>query len=69
MAGPELREKELLINKLLVRIHFSIVIRWIGFALWASVFPFPGSLTSTFLMCREGALLANEDTHRPRVLQ
>ena len=39
-------EREFFIANLLVRIHFIIVmIRWIGLA----PFPFPGSLTSTFL--------------------
>ena len=33
-----------------VRIHFIIVmIRWTGLAPWEFGFPFPGSLTSTFL--------------------
>jgi len=35
---------------LLVRIHFIIVmIGWTGLAPWEVEFPFPGSLTSTFL--------------------
>jgi len=39
-----------LIDNLLVRIHFIIVmIRWTGLAPWEFEFPFPGSLTSTFL--------------------
>jgi len=39
-------EREFFIDNLLVRIHFIIVvIRWTGLA----PFPFPGSLTSTFL--------------------
>ena len=34
----------------LVRIHFIIVmIRWTGLVPWEFEFPFPGSLTSTFL--------------------
>ena len=38
------------IANLLVRIHFIIVmIRWTGLAPWEFEFPFPGSLTSTFL--------------------
>ena len=38
------------IDNLLVRIHFIIVmIRWTGLAPWEFEFPFPGSLTSTFL--------------------
>ena len=44
------REREFFIDNLLVRIHFIIVmIRWIGLAPWGFEFPFPGSLTSTFL--------------------
>ena len=36
---------------LLVRIHFIIVvIRWTGLAPWEFGFPFPGCLTSTFLV-------------------
>jgi len=43
-------EREFFIDNLLVRIHFMIVmIRWTGLALWEFEFPFPGSLTSTFL--------------------
>ena len=38
------------VDNLLVRIPFIIVmIRWTGLAPWAFEFPFPGSLTSTFL--------------------
>ena len=38
-----------LIDNLLVRIHFIIVmIRWTGLAPWEFEFPLPGSLTSTF---------------------
>ena len=37
-------------DNLLVRIHCIIVmIRWSGLAPWEFEFPFPGSLTSTFL--------------------
>ena len=37
-------------DNLLVRIHFIIVmIRWTGLAPWESEFPFPDSLTFTFL--------------------
>ena len=44
------REREFIIDNLLVRIHFTIVmIRWTGLAPWEPEFPFPGSLTSTFL--------------------
>ena len=43
-------EREFCIDNLLVRIHFIIVmIRWTGLAPWEFEFPFPGSLTSTFL--------------------
>ena len=49
-CGKECREREFFIDNLLVRIHFSIVmIRWNGLAPWEFEFPFPGSLTSTFL--------------------
>ena len=42
-------ERELLIDNLLFRIHFVIVmIRWTGLAPWEFEFPFPGSLISTF---------------------
>ena len=44
-------ERELCIDYLLVRIHYIIVvIRWTGLAPWEFEFPFPGSLTSTFLV-------------------
>ena len=43
-------EREFFIDNLLIRIHFIIVmIRWTGLAPWDFGFPFPGSLTSTFL--------------------
>ena len=46
--GPLMRG-EILIDKLLVRIHFIIVIiRWTGLAPWEFEFLSPGSLTSTF---------------------
>ena len=39
------------IDNLLVRNHFIIVmIRWTGLAPWEFEFPFPGNLTSTFLV-------------------
>jgi len=45
-----LRLREFFIDNLLVRIHFIIVmIRWSGLLPWEFEFPFPGSLTSTFL--------------------
>ena len=44
-------EKEFLIDHLLVRNHFIIVmIRWTGFAPWEFEFPFPCSLASTLLV-------------------
>ena len=44
-------ERVLFIDNLLVRIHFIVVmIRWTGLAPWEFEFPFPGSLTSTFLV-------------------
>ena len=47
--GPP-REREFFIDNLLVRIHFIIVmVGWTGLAPWKFEFPFPGSLTSTFL--------------------
>jgi len=43
-----------LIDNLLVRIHFIIVMsRWTGLAPWVFEFPFPGSLPSTLLGGRE----------------
>jgi len=43
-------ERDFFIDNLLVRIHLIIVmIRWTGLAPWEFAFPFPGSLTSTFL--------------------
>ena len=43
-------ERDFFIDNLPVRIHFIIVmIRWTGLAPWEFEFPFPGSLTSTFL--------------------
>ena len=43
--------REFFIDNLLVRIHFIIVmIRWTGLALWEFEYPFPGSLTSAFLV-------------------
>ena len=46
------REREFVIDNLLDRIHFIIVmIRWTSLAPWEFEFPFPGSLTCTFLVC------------------
>jgi len=51
---PKNAEREFFIDNLLVRIHYTIVmIRWTGLAPWAFEFPFPGSLTSTFLRTRK----------------
>ena len=48
-------EREFVIDNLLVRIHFIIVmIRWTGLAPWEFEFPFPGSLTSSFLVPAHG---------------
>ena len=42
--------REFFIDNILVRIHFIIVMTgWTGLAPWDFEFPFPGSLTSTFL--------------------
>jgi len=48
---PNLHSREeFFIDNLMVRIHCIIVmIRWTGLAPWEFEFPFPGSLTSTFL--------------------
>ena len=48
-AGSSSREREFVIDNLLVRIHLIIVmIRWTSLAPWEFEFPFPGSLTATF---------------------
>jgi len=45
---PPPTEREFIIDNLLVRIHFIIVmIRWTGLAPWEFESPFPGSLTFT----------------------
>jgi len=50
-ARSRLPEREFFIDNLLVRIHSIIVmIRWTGLAPWELEFPFPGSLTSAFLV-------------------
>ena len=44
------QEREFFIDNLLARVHFIVVmIRWTSLASWEFEFPFPGSLTSTFL--------------------
>jgi len=58
-------ERVFFIDNLLVRIHFIIVmIRWTGLAQWDFAFPFPGSLTSTFLdgVCQPKANLSRKST-------
>ena len=46
-------ERDFFVDNIMVRIHFIIVmIRWTGLAPWEFEFPFPGSLTSTFLAVR-----------------
>ena len=48
--GSAGEEREFIIDKLLVRTHFIIgMIWWTGLAPWEFEFPFPGSLTSTFM--------------------
>jgi len=43
-------KREFFFDNLLVRIHFIIeMIGWTGLAPWEFEFPFPGSLTSTFV--------------------
>jgi len=47
-------EREFLIDNLLVRIHFIVMmIGWTGLVPWEFEFPFPGSLTSTSLVDRK----------------
>ena len=51
LCSVRFTEREFFIDNLLVRIYFIIVmIRWTGLAQWDFDFPFPGSLTSTFLI-------------------
>ena len=71
LAQPEHRrahrlpQRDLFIDNLLVRIHFIIVmIRWTGHAPWEFEFPFPGSLTSTFLETRGLAQPERRRAHR-----
>jgi hypothetical protein len=53
-------EREVLLDNLLVRIHFILLmITWPGFAPWEVEFPVPGSLASTFL---SGSPIQSEDT-------
>jgi hypothetical protein len=49
-GGEREREREFSLDNLLIRIHIIIVmIRWTGLTPLELEFPFPGSLTSTFL--------------------
>ena len=49
-SSPKTAKSDFFMDNLLVRIHFIIaMIRWTGLAPWELEFPFPGSLTSTFL--------------------
>ena len=68
------REREFFIDNLLVRIHSIIVmIKWTGLAPWEFEFPFPGSLTSTFLLHRNtsprgaGGLWVGTNSHSTKV--
>jgi len=58
-------EREFFIDNLLVRIHCIIVmIRWTGLAPLELEFPFPGSLTSTFLVRLR---IFNDETNLTRI--
>ena len=49
-ASSPLVQRHFVIDNLLVRIHLVFeIIRWTGLAPWEFEFPFPDSLTSTFL--------------------
>ena len=51
------KEREFFIDNLLVLIHFIILMsRWTGLAPWEFEFPFPGSLTSTFIGYKQDIL-------------
>ena len=55
------------IDNLLVRIHFIIVmIRWTGLAPWEFQFPFPGSLTSPFLEVPPETMYPKPETGYPQ---
>ena len=58
------RVREFFIDDLIIRIHFiNAMIRWTGLAPWEFEFPFPGSLTSTFLettFCGSRYLMGSE---------
>ena len=55
------REREFFIDNLQVRINSIIVmVKWTGLAPWGFEYPFPGSLTSTFLVAA-----ANPQTSDP----
>ena len=58
---PTVREREFFIDNLLVRIYFIIVMsRCTGLAPREFEFPFPGSLTSTFLTRTVNRVTASE---------
>ena len=59
-AYPAPCRERFLIDNLLVRIHFIILmITWTGLAPWEFEFPFLGSLTSTFLVTARTLTLAS----------
>ena len=61
----QLNRREFFIDNLLVQIHFIIVmIRWTGLAPWELEFPFPRSLTSTFLTGGGGGWDGGDADHR-----
>jgi len=63
-VAPAVGEREFVIDNLLVRIHCIIVmIRWTGLAPWEFEFPFPGSLTYTFLELLETGLVNTVSLH------
>jgi len=66
----ERREIEFFIDNLLVRIHFIIaMIKWTGLAPLEFEFPFPGSLTSTFLVGKSTVYGKGESTARCRIVK
>ena len=50
--GSDDEEAKFFIDILLVRVHCILMIRWTGLAPWEVESPFPGSLTSTFLVIK-----------------
>ena len=60
-------EGDFFVNNLLVRIHSIIVmVRWTGLAPWELDFPFPGSLTSTFLWSARECCITRLEPCLPR---